>query len=217
MLYQSRYFKAGAAANRLATAWVKKDKDFILSSFYSGFIQGMIPMRGGEDMLEPYVAFRQFSETNSTYDIGLYYTYNNLIMAGAAVRQGSVASLTTSFRINKKFLIGYSHEIILGDIRSQVGSTNEFTLRFDFNEYDYKANFRTDYRNSLAYRRKTLPIAKPVKTPAQFHKNQKKSKAYSPNKRYQQTRKHKVQPSSNRKLKVAKTRRHAKVYNPMRR
>ena len=42
----------------------------------------MIPMRGGDDMLEPYAAFRKFSDTNNTWDLGLYYTYNDKIIAG---------------------------------------------------------------------------------------------------------------------------------------
>ncbi|NJM26063.1 MAG: PorP/SprF family type IX secretion system membrane protein [Bacteroidia bacterium] len=56
--FQTRLIKVGVAANRLATAWIKDDSASVLSSYYSGYVQGMIPLREGKDLLEPYVAFR---------------------------------------------------------------------------------------------------------------------------------------------------------------
>ncbi|MBL7858020.1 MAG: PorP/SprF family type IX secretion system membrane protein [Cyclobacteriaceae bacterium] len=209
LLYQTRFFKAGLAANRLATGWIKEDNATILSNYYSGFAQGMIPMRGGEDMLEPYFAFRKFSETNDTYDLGLYYTYSNRLLAGGSYRSGGVAALTAGVYLTPKLLLGYSREMFVGEVRNQVGSTNEFTLRFDFNAFDYRNNFKADYLNSMAYRRKTLNSAKPgssgSKGPAQLHKQQKKMAAYSPNKRYQNINKLSMTPGSQHyKLSAAK-------------
>lgn len=200
LLYQNRFFKVGLAANRLATGWIKEDNATILSNYYSGFAQGMIPMRGGEDMLEPYFAFRKFSETNDTYDLGLFYTYSKRLMAGGSYRSGGVAALTAGVYITPKMMLGYSREMFVGDIRNQVGSTNEFTLRFDFKELDYRTSFKADYKNSIAYRRKTLNSTKPgsggSKGPTQLHKQQKKIAAYSPNKRYQNIKKLSMTPTS---------------------
>ena len=95
-------------------------------------------MRGGEDLLEPYVAYRKLSETNNTLDIGLYYTYNDKITAGAAMRSGKVVNATLAFRFSKYLMVGYSREMIVGNVGGFVGSANEFTVRYDFNNESYK-------------------------------------------------------------------------------
>lgn len=185
MLYHSRFVKVGLAANRLATAWLKAEDQFILTNYYTGFVQGMIPMRGGEDMLEPYVTYRQFSENSQQIDLGLYYTYNDMVFAGAAYRTGPTASLTGGFRLGNKLLLGYTHEVFLGDVRSQVGATSEITLRYDFSFYSYKSNFRADYRNSMTYRKKVAASSPAPRSPGKLHTQQKKYAKNSPNKRYQ--------------------------------
>lgn len=201
VMYQSKFVKVGLAANRLATAWIKNEDEFVLSSYYSGFAQGTIPLREGRDVLEPYIAFRKFSETSDIFDVGLYYTFDSKILGGASLRKGNVAGLTAGFYITKNMLIGYSREMYLGDVSSQVGATNEFTFRLDFNKINKSTgNFKADYKNALAYRRKTLSTTKPgSKSPADFHKKQNKIAPYSPNKRYQNTDKlSMVTPTSQR-------------------
>lgn len=192
IVYQTTFYKIGISGNRLGTAWLKKENSQVLSSYYTAFIQGMIPLRGGDDVLEPSITYRKFSDTNNSLDFGLYYTYNNRITLGAAWRSGGVANFTAGVRVRPKVLIGYSHEIFLGDLSKQLGATNQFTLRFDFNEYSYKNKFVQDYKASLAYRRKIL--SRPIvgsKTPQEFHKKEKRRKHMSPNKRYQSVRHHK--------------------------
>ncbi|MBX2946413.1 MAG: PorP/SprF family type IX secretion system membrane protein [Cyclobacteriaceae bacterium] len=188
--YQTRFAKAGFAINRLSTAWINKENTN-LSNYYSGYVQGMIPVRGGDDLFEPYVAFRKFSETNDTYDIGLYYTYNNKILGGAAVRKGNVFNATIGFKPSKHLLIGYSREMITSNLGGFVGAANEITLRFDFNDNSYKERFQSDYKSSMAYRRKTLsPAAKfSARNPKQLQSKQKKLTPYSPNNRYQNVKK----------------------------
>lgn len=190
--YQNPYIKVGVAANRLATAWLRNDNEAVLSSYYSGYIQGMIPLRSGEDLLEPYVAFRKFSETNDTYDVGLYYTYNNKITVGAAMRRGSVFDGTLGFRFSRYLMLGYSREMILNNIGGFVGAANELTLRFDFNSQEYQEKFRADYKSAVSYRRKTLTTSfkRPGgNNPKKLHRAQKKLAPYSPNKRYQNIKK----------------------------
>ena len=188
--YQTRYLKAGFALNRLSTSWINKETSN-LSNYYSGYVSGMIPMRGGDDMLEPYAAFRKFSDTNNTWDLGLYYTYNDKIIAGAAMRKGSVMNGTLGYKISKYLLVGYSREMIMSGIGGYVGSANEITLRLDFNDETYKERFRADYKSAMSYRRKTLsaPMKMSSKSPSQSRNKQKKLAPYSPNTRYQNVKK----------------------------
>ncbi len=184
--YQTRYLKAGFAVNRLATTWLDQ-RTVNLSNYFSGYGQGMIPVRGGDDLLEPYVAFRKFSETNNTYDVGFFYTYNNKVMVGAAMRKGSVLNGTLGYKLTDKLMVGYSYERIATSIGGYVGSASEFTLRFDFNNESYKERFRADYKNAMSYRRKTM--SSPVKVSSQSKNHQSKLNPYSPNTRYQNVQK----------------------------
>jgi type IX secretion system PorP/SprF family membrane protein len=191
MNYQTRYLKAGFALNRMSTAWIKKESSN-LSNYFSGYAQGMIPLRGGNDLLEPYVAFRKFSETNDTYDVGLFYTYDAKITAGAALRRGNVVNGTLAFKFAKHLLVGYSREIITSSYGGFVGAANEITLRLDFNDETYKERFQADYKNAMTYRRKTLNSPSKASSLSNAKRSSNKSKKlvpFSPNTRYQNTQK----------------------------
>jgi len=182
--YQNRYFKAGLALNRLSTAWIKKETSN-LTNYYSGYAQGLIPLRDGLDIIEPMVSFRRLSQTNQTLDLGLFYTYNNQVTAGASLRSGKVASGTMAYRFNKRLLVGYSREMILSGFGGFVGSANEITLRLDFNDESYQQRFRDDYKNAMTYRRKTMSSPASSRTSATSRNKKPSLKAYSPNARYQ--------------------------------
>jgi len=204
--YQTRLLKVGLAANRLASTWLKGENS-ALSYYYSGFAQGMIPMRGGEDLLEPYVAYRKLSESNKTLDLGLFYTYNNLITLGASERSGKVISATLALHISKYLTFGYSREMIMGGVGGFVGAANEITIRYDFNNSTYKEHFKSDYKSSIAYRRKTLSspsVKKGGRSPKQLHRAQKKLAPYSPNRRYQNIKKLGVKVPANKKKSFSK-------------
>jgi hypothetical protein len=232
MMYQNQYFKVGFSANRLATSWSKPQGDNlkVLSNFYTGFIQGTLPMRGGDDLLEPYFSFRKFSETSDSYDLGLYYTYDNKITAGAATRAGNspntpfafnVANVTLAYRLNKYLLVGYSREMMINPVGGFVGASNEFTIRYDFSDQSYQQKFRSDYKSSISYRRKTLTSSTVKRTsggrtPKQLSKAQKRVAAFSPNKRYQNTKKlsmGKKSPVKRPKYKPTTSSYKRKVYN----
>jgi type IX secretion system PorP/SprF family membrane protein len=184
--YQHRFFKVGIAANRLVTAWIDPLNERELSNYYSGYAQGFIPFRDGLDVLEPYIAFRKFSETTDTYDVGVYYTFNNKITFGGATRRGNVVNMSLAYRLSKYLLVGYTRENIMGGVGGFVGSSNEFTLRFDFNDQSYQQRFRDDYKSSLAYRQKSISTGRSGgRTPKQLAKAQKRVAAYSPNARFQ--------------------------------
>jgi type IX secretion system PorP/SprF family membrane protein len=187
--FQNRFIKAGVAANRLSSTWLEDSAAF--SNYFSSFIQGLIPVRGGEDMIEPYVAFRKLSDLNQIVDIGVFYTYNNRITLGASYRSGGIISGTIAFRLSKYLMVGYSRETISGNVGGYVGSANEYTIRYDFNDESYKERFRSDYKSAVAYRRKTIssPGKKGSNNPKQMHRKQKKLAPYSPNRRYQNMKK----------------------------
>jgi hypothetical protein len=188
--FQNRYLKAGVAANRLSSTWSGEDAN--LASYYSSFVQGLIPIRGGEDLLEPYVAYRKLSDFNNTIDAGLFYTYNNLLTLGGAWRSGGVVSGTLAARVGKYILLGYSYETIMGNVGGFVGAANEITVRYDFNNESYKERFRADYKSAVSYRRKTVGVSSNRsgnRSPKQLHRKQKKLAPYSPNNRYQNIKK----------------------------
>lgn len=203
--YQQRYFKIGIAANRLSTAFLVDENENstdpegarFLSEFYSGYAAGLIPLRGGLDILEPTFTYRNFSESSDPiWDVGLFYTYNNLVLAGASWRAGDILSLTAGLRIANKVLLGYSYEMVNNNLGSDLGGTSEITLRFDFNDKSYQERFSADYKSSLAFRRKTLSSAAKrsrigAKSPKAFQKRQKKrlKNIKSPNRRYNNVKK----------------------------
>ncbi|MBL7864667.1 MAG: PorP/SprF family type IX secretion system membrane protein [Cyclobacteriaceae bacterium] len=193
LMFENQFVLAGVSANRLSTAWFQDENLRSLSNYYTVFVQGKLPLRGGQDVLEPYFAFRKFSETNKTIDLGLFYTFNSKIIVGGAMRNGSVLNATAGFYVTKNLLLGYSREMILGDMNGFVGSSSEFTLRLDFNKKEPKGKFNSDYKSALSYRRKTLNTSgvggKGGRSPKQLAKAQKRVAAYSPNKRYQNTAK----------------------------
>ena len=207
--YQNRFLKAGVAANRLSAGWINKDKS-TLSYYYSGFVQGLIPLRGGEDLLEPHVAYQKLSDVNNTLSAGLYYTYNNKVTLGGAMRSGHVISATLAFRLSKYVMLGYSREMIMGNAGGFVGAANEFTIRYDFNDQSYKERFRSDYKSAVSYRRKTMSGgatgSRGARSPKQIHKQQKRLAPFSPNKRYQNIKKLSVKSSGTKKKFTSKKR-----------
>ncbi len=194
--YQHRYFKIGAAANRLATSLQLSNDASILSEFYSGYAAGLIPLRGGDDILEPTFTYRKFSAVNDIWDAGLYYTYNNMVTVGGSMRKGDIINIAAGLKIAKKIFVGYSYELVNNNIGSDVGPSSEIAIRFDFNDKSYQERFRADYKNSLAFRRKTLSTAAKrtnvgARSPKAFKKNQKKRlrNIKSPNARYNNLKK----------------------------
>lgn len=194
--YQHRYFKVGAAANRLATSLDISQNASVLSEFYSGYAAGLIPFRGGADILEPTFTFRKLSASNDIWDAGLYYTFNNIITIGGSVRKGDIVNGAIGLKVAKKIFVGYSYEFINSNLGSDVGPSNELAIRFDFNDKTYQERFRQDYKSSLAIRRKTLSNAANrsrvgSRSPKSFKKKQKKRlrNIKSPSSRYNNLKK----------------------------
>lgn len=157
--YSSKYLKLGASANRLSSLVGLSDESSQFSQFYSAFANLTLPLAGERDALEPIVYFRKFANGSEQIDGGLYYTYKDIVTLGGSYRTGGAVGLTAALRINKTFLIGYSREVLSGNISKSLGASNEFTLRLDFRDHNYytkKKNAREISTKALALRRKTL-------------------------------------------------------------
>lgn len=213
MNFQNRFIKIGLSANRLATQWANSGG--LKHGYYAGTVQGIFHVRNDEDLLEPYFMFRKFSDVNDTYDFGLYYTIKDKIILGVASRNnpsGNLGSMilssTLGFKPIKQLIIGYSNEIIMGGYGGFAGTANEITLRYDFNNKAYKETFRSNYKEAVSFRRKTMNHISTKSSPG-------KMKAYSPNARYQNVKKFsgsKKLSSSKKKYKKLKARRFKKRY-----
>lgn len=213
--YQHRYYKLGGAINRLSSRFSQTSE--ALSEFYSLYAIGLIPMRAGEDILEPSISYRSFSANKEILEYGLFYTYDNLVTAGLDYRQGDVLSLTIGLKVAKRIFFGYSYEAITTGPGDQFGPSNELTLRYDFSDKTYKQRFRQDYKDGLAYRRKTLRSTAlkgriSSKSPTSHRKKLKRKirKQKSPNERYNQVGwlKKKKFRRKKRRYKLGRKRRH---------
>ena len=194
--FQTQYFKVGGAVNRLATNLeLTKNSTDILSEYYSIYAMGMIPIRGA-DVLEPTFNLRKLSplEGNLMWDVGLYYTYDNLVTGGLAYRRGNVINAMAGLKIADKITFGYSYNLVAADYRSALGASHEIALRYDFNERVYADRFSSAYKNSMAFRRKTMSSSsrgKPTarKSPSAIKRKQNKIRRASPSRRYQNNKK----------------------------
>jgi len=139
--YQHPYFRLGISGNRMASLFDKGNKAHLLSGYYSGYAAGSLPVRGGDDLFEPTFTYRRLSEVTDIWSGGLYYTYDNLILAGIAYQKGDLLSFTAGVKVARKLWVGYSYEMINTTYKANLGSTSEITLRYDFKENHYRDRF----------------------------------------------------------------------------
>jgi type IX secretion system PorP/SprF family membrane protein len=196
MSYQSKYVKVGAAANRISTLVGITDSSQQFPAFYSGFVNFTVPLAGDRDVLEPLVYLRNLSNGKYQFDAGLYYTFNGRITVGGSYRTGGATSLTGAFRLGKGIYLGYSREMLAGNLGSSIGASNEFTIRFDFKDHRYYSNSRNARSintSALALRRKTLKSYPTRNSPNSFANHNKKfvkkNYVHSPNYRMDSSKK----------------------------
>lgn len=193
--FKSRYFTIGGAANRLNSLVGIKDTVGQFPAFYSGFLQFNVPLAGERDLLEPMVTIRSFDASKPQIDGGLYYTFREMITLGGSYRTGGAINATAAFRW-KNVMVGYSRDIVTGDVRQALGATNEFTLRFDFFDESYymKAkNARAINTKAMTIRRKTLSTY-----------NHKRPSSYAQSQRYKKKLKNKSFMSPNYRMSASK-------------
>lgn len=142
--FRNRLIHAGFGVNRLGTTFGINKESSQLGDFYNGFLTVRLPSEDQKHLIEPIISYRHLSSENNQVDGGIYYTYDRLVTAGVSYRTGSQASLTVGMRIARQFLFGYSYQTFVSGLQTEAGSSNEITLRYDFRDHDFYA----DYANS---------------------------------------------------------------------
>lgn len=145
--FSTRYFNVGASANRMSSIFnLRKEFSTAANEFYKFYSAFFIPVRSGIDMLEPIVSFRYLpTPIESTIpirqtDIGLYYTYNNLITVGANYGLGNSEIGGYVEGRFQDFALGFAYSNIGSNVAgSALGSNFEVNLRFDFNATSYQS------------------------------------------------------------------------------
>jgi len=155
--YYSRYLRAGASINRIS-GWLGSEHKNLFQPFFTGYVQGLLPLTDKRHVLEPMLTYRSLSPVSPLLEGGLYYTFNKKITFGASYRTGKVFSVATSFQVYKTLTVGYSNELFVSQRNAGLGTSHEVAVRFDFNDRsDLLARKNPRYLNSaqLQTRRKT--------------------------------------------------------------
>lgn len=185
--FRSTYYLIGVSANRLASSFSNNETGIDFSQFYNGYVRFMLPTRGGKDILEPVLNYRNLAGTGSQLSAGLFYTYNELLMIGSSYRQTNVWSHSIGLSINNRLALGYTYESVNEGVFSANNPTHELVLRYDLLRTGYKyknASYIQQSKMALAIRRKTLTKRTITGSRAQISKH--KIKSLNPNKRYNQ-------------------------------
>lgn len=191
MSYSAKYLRLGLAANRLGNFIGVSNQENRLAQFYSAYAGFFIPMADGRDVIEPILSYRSQDAQLHNWDAGVYYTFNNLLTLGGAYRDGNVVNMTLAVRFANRYLVGYSHELFADNLKANIGSSNEFTLRVDLRDDNYYKNPRNSRKimnQSLAFRKKTLSKSGNASSP-KFKKKLRKNYHKNPNYRMNSSKK----------------------------
>lgn len=99
----------------------------------TGFAAYKILLANDASWLEPRVHYRLVENQVNLLDAGLYFTYNNLITAGASYRNNATVSGSVGVHL-QNFTIAYSRQSLANEYSSNLGGSDEITLRYTFNE-----------------------------------------------------------------------------------
>ncbi len=187
---RTKLFQLGGAYNRLSSSFIVNESESFLQDYMTGYLNVTLPIADRRDLFEPLITYRKISRDDGVIDLGAYYTYNDLFMLGGAYGTNSSWNAQVGIQFSK-FYLGYVYENFAGNTNRDLGSNNEFILRFDFSKaggykHRYASNFQKS-QDAISYRRKTLskpPVG--AKNPKKFKSNWKKRSDHSlsPNKRY---------------------------------
>ena len=128
-------FQLGASSVRFTNMLSSEEspvKDYFPTMF-TGFASYKILFANEGSWLEPRVNYRYVDNQSNIIDAGLYFTYNNLITAGASYRNNSTISVGLGVHL-QNFTIAYSRQSLSSEYSSDLGGSDEITLRFTFNE-----------------------------------------------------------------------------------
>ncbi|MEN7550359.1 PorP/SprF family type IX secretion system membrane protein [Rapidithrix thailandica] len=126
-----RYLEIGGSINRLMTMAKSDEEQTLLANYYTVYVNGYWDI-DARNVLEPSVYFRQQAMAPSHLDIGLYYIYNDFLIAGASYRTNSVMKGSVGLKLMNRYIIAYTHGFMQDANLAHSGNTSEITLRFDF-------------------------------------------------------------------------------------
>ena len=128
-------FQIGASSVRftqfLATEPTQEQDYF--PAMFTGFAAYKILLADGGSWLEPRVHYRYVDNQANILDAGLYFTYGNLVTAGASYRNNATISASAAVHL-QNFTIAYSRQSLASEYSSNLGGSDEITLRYTFNE-----------------------------------------------------------------------------------
>ncbi|UZR92594.1 PorP/SprF family type IX secretion system membrane protein [Chondrinema litorale] len=128
-------FQLGASSVRftnMLTSEETPEKDYFPTMFTGSASYRLLFMDDGT-WLEPRVNYRYIDNHTDIFDAGLYFTYRNLITAGASYRTNSTITAGVGVHL-QNFTIAYSRQSLSNEYSSDLGGTDEISLRFTFNE-----------------------------------------------------------------------------------
>ncbi|MEM1136652.1 MAG: PorP/SprF family type IX secretion system membrane protein [Bacteroidota bacterium] len=130
-----QHFQIGASSVRFAQFLNTEDaveKDYF-PAMISGFSSYRFLLADENSWLEPRIHYRLVDNQLNILDVGLYFTYNNLITAGASYRNNATISGSVGVHL-QDFTIAYSRQTLSNEFSSDLGGSDEITLRYTFNE-----------------------------------------------------------------------------------
>lgn len=130
-----RLFDAGLVMNRMISLTQGVNSGRAFPGVYSAYLQGKIGIRSNKDLIEPMVFVNQHQDGTTQIDVGGFYTYENLVYAGAMYRTNSIISLSIGYAVKSRLIFGYAYQLPIGS--SEVNNAHEITLRWNFNKQYY--------------------------------------------------------------------------------
>ncbi|MBX2842451.1 MAG: type IX secretion system membrane protein PorP/SprF [Flammeovirgaceae bacterium] len=129
------YLLIGGSVNRIMTLLNTEEQEVnnYFPNLFTGFVSYQIPLASDRDVLEPRLHYRSMVGQVDLMDMGLYYTYNNMITIGGAYRNNATFNIGAGVTL-QNFTIAYSRQSFTNEYRSDFGGTDEISLRFVFNE-----------------------------------------------------------------------------------
>ena len=144
--YRSKFLDLGASINNLGSFVNIYDSTSQLNQHTLLYANFKIPVASGRDVIEPLITYRHlpsdFNElSDGRYDIGAYYTYNDMITIGGAFGGEGRFSAMAGFSF-QNFYVGYNFDDIGGSNLLKNGSSSEFVIQYNFKRISNSDKFR---------------------------------------------------------------------------
>jgi len=146
MNYRSKYVDIGGSINNIGSFLNLYDSTSALSKYFSIYTNFKFPIAKGRDVIEPLITYRHISTkveelTDGRIDVGVYYTYNDLISIGGSYGGEGRFAATAGFSFGN-FYVGYNFDDIGGENLLKYGSSSEFVLQYNFQKIINSDKFR---------------------------------------------------------------------------